>query len=51
MHRLYGFNGLVRHSLHQMLDLAAGTFPLLLAGLPVPVAVLLAFAISVQLLV
>jgi sterol desaturase/sphingolipid hydroxylase (fatty acid hydroxylase superfamily) len=51
VHRLYGFNGLVRHPLHQMLDLAAGTFPLLLAGLPVPVAVLLAFAISVQLLV
>jgi sterol desaturase/sphingolipid hydroxylase (fatty acid hydroxylase superfamily) len=51
VHRLYGFNGLVRHPLHQTLDLAAGTFPLLLAGLPVPVAVLLAFAISVQLLV
>jgi sterol desaturase/sphingolipid hydroxylase (fatty acid hydroxylase superfamily) len=51
VHRLYSFNGLVRHPLHQMLDLAAGTFPLLLAGLPVPVAVLLAFAISVQLLV
>jgi sterol desaturase/sphingolipid hydroxylase (fatty acid hydroxylase superfamily) len=51
VHRLYGFNGLVRHPLHQMLDLAAGTLPLVLAGLPVLVAVLLGFAISVQLLV
>jgi sterol desaturase/sphingolipid hydroxylase (fatty acid hydroxylase superfamily) len=51
VHRLYGFNGLVRHPLHQGLDLAAGTLPLVLAGLPVNVAVLLAFAISVQLLV
>lgn len=51
VHRLYSFNGLVRHPLHQMLDLLAGTFPLVLAGLPVSVAVLLAFAISIQLLV
>jgi sterol desaturase/sphingolipid hydroxylase (fatty acid hydroxylase superfamily) len=51
VHRLYSFNGLVRHPLHQMLDLAVGTLPLLLIGLPVEVAVLLAFAISVQLLV
>jgi sterol desaturase/sphingolipid hydroxylase (fatty acid hydroxylase superfamily) len=51
VHRLYGFNGLVRHPLHQALDLAVGTFPLVLAGLPLEVAVLLAFAISVQLLV
>ena len=51
VHRLYGFNGLVRHPLHQTLDLAFGTLPLVLAGLPMPVAVLLAFAISIQLLV
>jgi sterol desaturase/sphingolipid hydroxylase (fatty acid hydroxylase superfamily) len=51
VHRLYSFNGLVRHPLHQMLDLAVGTFPLVLIGLPMEVAVLLAFAISVQLLV
>ena len=50
VHRLYGFNGLVRHPLHQTLDLAFGTLPLVLAGLPMPVAVLLAFAISIQLL-
>src|SRR4029079_10016011 len=51
VHRLYSFNGLVRHPLHQLMDLAVGTLPLVLAGLPVKVAVLLAFAISVQLLV
>lgn len=51
VHRLYGFNGFVRHPLHQTLDLAMGTLPLVLAGLPLPVAALLGFAISVQLLV
>jgi sterol desaturase/sphingolipid hydroxylase (fatty acid hydroxylase superfamily) len=51
VHRLYSFNGLVRHPLHQMLDLAVGMMPLVLVGLTVEVAVLLAFAISVQLLV
>jgi sterol desaturase/sphingolipid hydroxylase (fatty acid hydroxylase superfamily) len=51
VHRLYGFNGFVRHPLHQSLDLAVGTLPLVLAGLPLPVAALLGFAISVQLLV
>ena len=51
VHRLYSFNGLVRHPLHQILDLAVGTAPLVLAGLPSDVAVLLAFAISTQLLV
>ena len=34
-----------------MLDLAVGTLPLVLAGLSVDVAILLAFAISMQLLV
>lgn len=51
VHRLYSFNGLVRHPLHQMLDLGFGTLPLVLAGLPVQVAILLSFAISLQLLV
>jgi sterol desaturase/sphingolipid hydroxylase (fatty acid hydroxylase superfamily) len=48
VHRLYSFNGLMRHPLHQLLDLAVGTMPLVLAGLP---AILLAFAISLQPLV
>jgi sterol desaturase/sphingolipid hydroxylase (fatty acid hydroxylase superfamily) len=49
--RLYGFNGLVRHPLHQQIDLAVGTLPLVLAGMPVDVAVLLGLAMTVQLIV
>jgi sterol desaturase/sphingolipid hydroxylase (fatty acid hydroxylase superfamily) len=49
--RLYGLNGLVRHPLHQVLDLVLATGPLALAGMPVNVAVLLGFAVSVQLIV
>jgi sterol desaturase/sphingolipid hydroxylase (fatty acid hydroxylase superfamily) len=49
--RLYGFNGLVRHPLHQQIDLAIGTLPLVLAGMPVDVAVLLGLAMTVQLIV
>jgi sterol desaturase/sphingolipid hydroxylase (fatty acid hydroxylase superfamily) len=49
--RLYGFNGLVRHPLHQTLDMVVGTAPLVVMGLPVDVAVLLGFVISIQLLV
>jgi len=49
--RLYGFNGLVRHPLHQMLDMALGTAPLVLLGMPLEIAVLLGFAVSVQLIV
>jgi sterol desaturase/sphingolipid hydroxylase (fatty acid hydroxylase superfamily) len=49
--RLYGFNGLVRHPLHQALDMAVGSSPMALAGMPVHVAALLGFVISVQLIV
>ncbi|MFZ3184890.1 MAG: sterol desaturase family protein [Pseudomonas sp.] len=48
--RLYGFNGLMKHPLHQALEATAGTLPLLLAGLPQQIAALLAFAIAIQLL-
>jgi sterol desaturase/sphingolipid hydroxylase (fatty acid hydroxylase superfamily) len=51
INRLYGFNGLVRHPLHQQIDLALGTLPLVLAGMPVDVAVLLGLAVTVQLIV
>jgi hypothetical protein len=47
--RLYSFNDLFCRPLHQVLDLAVRTFPLVLAGLPVELVVLLAFAISVRL--
>lgn len=49
--RMYGFNGLVRHPLHQTLDMAVGTLPLALAGMPVDVALMLGFAVSIQLIV
>ena len=49
--RLYGFNGLVRHPLHQGLDMVVGTMPLVLLGMPTEVAVLLGTAIAIQLTV
>lgn len=48
--RMYGFNGLMKHPLHQMLEALGGTLPLLLLGIPSEVAALLAFAIAIQLL-
>jgi sterol desaturase/sphingolipid hydroxylase (fatty acid hydroxylase superfamily) len=48
--RLYGFNGLMKHPMHQLLETLGGTLPLLLLGLPVEVASLLAFSVSIQLL-
>jgi sterol desaturase/sphingolipid hydroxylase (fatty acid hydroxylase superfamily) len=49
--RLFGLNGLVRHPLHQTLDMLLGTAPLVVMGMPVDVAVLLGFVVSIQLLV
>ncbi|HET8588556.1 MAG TPA: sterol desaturase family protein [Nakamurella sp.] len=48
--RCYGFNGLMKHPLHQTLETAAGVTPLLIAGLPLDVATALALAVAVQLL-
>ena len=48
--RLYGLNGLMKHPLHQAIETVGGTLPLLLVGLPVEVAGLLAIAVAVQLL-
>jgi sterol desaturase/sphingolipid hydroxylase (fatty acid hydroxylase superfamily) len=48
--RLYGFNGLMKHPLHQAVEASAGLLPLLVLGIPLPVAELLAWAIAVQLL-
>lgn len=48
--RLYGFNGLMKHPLHLVLEALGGTLPLLLLGVPQTVAALLAFAIGIQLL-
>lgn len=48
--RMYGFNGLMKHPLHQAIELFAGTTPLLLLGLPQDIAWLLAYAVAIQLL-
>ena len=48
--RLYGFNGLMKHPLHQTIELIAGTLPLIVLGMPQDIAALLALAVAVQLL-
>jgi len=49
--RMCGLNGVVRHPLHQSLDTIVGTAPLIVLGMPLEIAVLLGFAISMQLIV
>ncbi|MER7001192.1 sterol desaturase family protein [Streptomyces sp. NPDC000410] len=48
--RFYGLNGLMKHPLHQTLEMIAGVAPLLVIGMPVGVASALALAVAVQLL-
>ena len=48
--RMYGFNGLMKHPLHQAIELTAGTTPLLLMGLPLEIGALLGFTAAIQLL-
>ena len=48
--RFYGLNGLMKHPLHQTVEMTAGVLPLILVGLPVGVASTLALAVAVQLL-
>jgi sterol desaturase/sphingolipid hydroxylase (fatty acid hydroxylase superfamily) len=48
--RMYGFNGLMKHPLHQAIELTAGTTPLLLMGLPLEIGALLGLAVAIQLL-
>jgi sterol desaturase/sphingolipid hydroxylase (fatty acid hydroxylase superfamily) len=47
---LNGLNGLMKHPLHQTVEMAAGVAPLILIGLPVNVASALALAVAIQLL-
>lgn len=47
--RMYGFNGLMKHPVHQAFELIVGTTPLLLMGVPLEVAALLGFAVAIQL--
>ena len=48
--RCYGFNGLMKHPLHQAVETAGGVLPLVLLGMPVSVASALAVCVAVQLL-
>ncbi|MGW5052623.1 sterol desaturase family protein [Actinokineospora sp. NPDC004072] len=48
--RSYGFNGLMKHPVHQTLETAAGVAPLVVLGMPVEVAYALALCVAVQLL-
>ena len=48
--RFYGLNGLMKHPVHQTVEMAAGVAPLILMGLPTDVASALALAVAIQLL-
>jgi len=48
--RMIGFNGLMKHPIHQALETAVGATALVLVGLPLDVGALLGFAVTVQLL-
>lgn len=48
--RFYGFNGLMKHPLHQLFETAVATTPLVVLGLPTQVATALVFMVGVQLL-
>jgi sterol desaturase/sphingolipid hydroxylase (fatty acid hydroxylase superfamily) len=48
--RMYGLNGLMKHPLHQAIEMAAGATPLLFLGLPHDVALALVLCTGVQLL-
>ena len=48
--RLYGFNGLMKHPVHQTIETASGILPLLLLGIPPQVASAVAFCVAIQLL-
>lgn len=48
--RFYGFNGLLKHPLHQLFETAVATTPLVVLGLPTAVATALVFMVGIQLL-
>lgn len=48
--RMYGFNGLMKHPLHQLLETGAGALPLVLLGVPRSVAAAAGLFVAVQLL-
>lgn len=48
--RAYGLNGLMKHPVHQLIETAAGVTPLILVGVPQPVAAAAAALVALQLL-
>lgn len=48
--RFYGLNGLMKHPLHQAVEMIGGVLPLIILGIPVHVASVLAVCVAVQLL-
>jgi sterol desaturase/sphingolipid hydroxylase (fatty acid hydroxylase superfamily) len=48
--RLYGFNGLMKHPIHQTIEMLAGSMPLILLGIPYDVAITLPFLVAISLL-
>lgn len=48
--RFYGFNGLMKHPVHQAIEMTVGVTPLLLTGVPVRVVSALAACTAIQLL-
>ncbi len=49
--RFYGFNGLMKHPLHQLFETAIATTPLVLLGLPADVASAVVVMVAIQLLI
>ncbi len=49
--RLYGFNGLMKHPFHQLIETVAGVTPLIVLGVPSEVLTLVAVAVVLQLLI
>lgn len=47
--RMYGFNGLLKHPIHQLIEISIGTLPWLLMGIPQDIAMVGAFAVAIQL--
>lgn len=49
--RLYGFNGVIRHPIHQSIDMIIAQLPLVILGMTQDVAIMLGFLITVTLIV
>jgi sterol desaturase/sphingolipid hydroxylase (fatty acid hydroxylase superfamily) len=48
--RMYGFNGLMKHPIHQIIETLAGVTPLIILGIPQDIISLLLVAVILQLL-